>query len=241
MDRETLVDLIPAYALGALDSVERTEFEAWLATDAEARRLLVEYQAVADSLVLLTPARTAPAHLGDDLRRRLAESPTPVIVPRRTRRMSFLRPLAAVAVFVLLAAVVLFWTAQQVNAPNGSAAQLFAQLNQHENVHRVALAPSEGHDQVAGELVSDGERAAIEVWELPALSSNQSYELWLIDENGAKSGGLFEASPSGEPTYIEVKLEKPLEEYQGIGASIEPAGGSPEAGPTGPRVFGVSL
>jgi anti-sigma-K factor RskA len=155
--------------------------------------------------------------------------------------MSFLRPLAAVAIFVLLAAVVLFWTATQVNAPNGDLAQLFDQLAEHENVRRVALAPTEGNNQIAGELVSDGERAVIEVWELPTLNADQSYELWLIDENGPKSGGLFQASPSGEPTYIEVKLEKPLEEYQGIGASIEPAGGSPEAGPTGPRVFGVSL
>ena len=49
MDRETLLDLIPAYALGALDSEERAEFEAWLSTDSDGRRLLAEYQAVFDT------------------------------------------------------------------------------------------------------------------------------------------------------------------------------------------------
>ncbi len=241
MDRETLLDLIPAYALGALDSEERAEFEAWLTTDAEGRRVLADYQAVADSLVLMTPARPAPAYLTDDLRRRLAENPTPVVLPRSARRMSFLRPLAAVAIVALLVAAVLFWSATQVSAPNGNGAQLFAQLAEHEDVRRVALAPGEGQNQLAGEFVSDGERAVIEVWELPALSSDQTFELWLVDENGPKSGGLIEAAPSGEPTYIVVPLDKPLDEYQGFGVSIEPEGGSPEAGPTGPRVFGVSL
>jgi anti-sigma-K factor RskA len=243
MDRETLLDLIPAYALGALDSEERTEFEAWLATDAEGRRLLTEYQAVTDSLVLMTPAHHAPAHLTDDLRRRLAESSAhaSVVLPRPARQLSFLRPLAAVAVIALVLVAVLFWSATRVDAPNGSGAQLFAQLAEAENVRRVALAPSEGHDQLAGEFVSDGERAVIEVWELPPLDSNQTFELWLVDESGPKSGGLIEAAPSGEPTYIVVPLDKPLDEYQGIGVSIEPEGGSPEPGPTGPRIFGVSL
>jgi anti-sigma-K factor RskA len=121
------------------------------------------------------------------------------------------------------------------------AAQLFAQLTQEENVRRVALTPSEGHDQLAGELVSDGSRAVIQVWQLPALSSDQTFEVWLIDEAGAQSGGLVQAAPPDQPTYILVPLDKPLDEYQAFGVSIEPAGGSPEAGPTGPRIFGVSL
>lgn len=245
MDRETLLNLIPAYALGALDPEERAEFEAWLPSDPEAQRLLAEYQAVADSLVLMTPARQAPNHLQADLRRRLAESrgQSSAAMPRRavSRRIRLWRPLAAAAVIALVAAAILFWTATQVIAPNDSAAQLFAQLAQEENVRRIALSPGEGQNQVAGELLSDGRRAVIQVWQLPALSADQTFELWLIDENGPRSGGLVRAEPPGQPTYIVVPLDKPLEAYQAFGVSIEPAGGSPEPGPTGPRVFGVSL
>src|SRR5262245_35245263 len=74
MDRNTLLDLIPAYALGALDADERAEVDAFLATDDEARTLLAEYQAFTDSLVFSVPARPAPAHLNADLRQRLATS-----------------------------------------------------------------------------------------------------------------------------------------------------------------------
>jgi|FLYN01.1.fsa_nt_gi anti-sigma-K factor RskA len=248
MDRETLLDLIPAYALGALDPEERAEFEAWIATDPEARRLLAEYQTVADSLVLMAAARPAPAHLQADLRRRLAESRAQpsAVAPRRpaarpTSRAWFWRPLAAVAVLVLLAAAVLFWTATRVSAPNDAAAQLFAEIAQEQNARRIALTPGEGQTQLAGEFVSDGRRAVIEVWRLPQLQANQTFEVWLIDEDGPQSGGLVEAAPPGEPTYIVLPLEKPLDEYQGFGVSIEPEGGSPEQGPSGPRVFGVSL
>src|SRR5205085_5277677 len=74
MDRNILLDLIPAYALGALDPDERAEVEAFLATDDEARTLLAEYQAVTDAIVLTAPARRPPAHLNADLRQRLAAS-----------------------------------------------------------------------------------------------------------------------------------------------------------------------
>jgi anti-sigma-K factor RskA len=240
MDRETLLDLIPAYALGALDPDERAEFEAWLETDADARWMLAEYQSVADSLVLLTSARPAPAHLEADLRRRLAKSSEQSPPPRSGVTVLW-RPLAAVAVLVLVAAAVLFWSVTQVNAPNDVAAQLFAELNQAPDVRRVALTPAEGQNQLAGEFVSDGSRAVIEVWQLPPIQEDQTFEVWLVDEDGPESGGLVEPAPPGEPTYILVPLEKPLEAYQGFGVSIEPEGGSPEPGPTGPRVFGVSL
>jgi anti-sigma-K factor RskA len=249
MDRDTLFDLIPAYALGALDPEERAEFEAWLATDPEARRQLAEYQALADSLVLMTLVHQIPTHLEADLRRRLAESRGQR--SRGVTRSWLWRPLAAAAALVLVVAVVLVLSALPVNAPNGETptpgialddpAQLFAQLTQQDNIRRIALTPSEGQDQLAGEFVSDGSRAVIQVWKLPAISDDQTFEVWLIDEDGAQSGGLVEAAPPDEPTYILVPLDKPLEEYQGFGVSIEPDGGSPEPGPTGPRVFAVSV
>ncbi len=244
-----MLDLIPAYALGALDPDERAEFEAWLATDPEAQQLLAEYQALADPLVMMTPLRQAPAHLEVDLRRRLAESRGQT--PRGTSRAWRWRPLAVAAALALVAAVVLVLSALPVAAPNDGtptpditldeAAQLFAQLRQEENVRRIALTPSEGQDQLAGEFVSDGNQAVIQVWRLPVLSDDQTFEVWLVDEGGPQSGGLVEAAPPDEPTYILVPLDKPLDEYQGFGVSIEPAGGSPEQGPTGPRIFGVSL
>src|SRR5690349_9153281 len=116
MNRETFLDLIPAYALGALDADEREAFETMLANDAEAQKLLAEYQGFTDLLVLTTPAQPAPAHLKDDLRKRLTEqrktskpvpeiitlpkSPQPVPVRRSNRTMAGLLALAAMLAVV---------------------------------------------------------------------------------------------------------------------------------------------
>jgi anti-sigma factor RsiW len=76
MNRDDLIDLIPAYALGALDADEKAEFETWLAGDLQAQALLAEYRQVADRLVIAAPLRAAPPHLQADLRRRLATTRT---------------------------------------------------------------------------------------------------------------------------------------------------------------------
>src|SRR5687767_3642724 len=73
MDRDTLLDLIPAYALDALDETERLEVAALLETDAEARQLLQDYHAVAEVLSLVVSVREAPASTRTGLQQRLAE------------------------------------------------------------------------------------------------------------------------------------------------------------------------
>ncbi|MEP0763458.1 MAG: hypothetical protein HRF48_12060, partial [Chloroflexota bacterium] len=72
VSRDELLGMIPAYALNALDPDEARVLEAWLPTDPEGQALLVEYRALAGQLYVLAPPRPAPAHLGADLRARLA-------------------------------------------------------------------------------------------------------------------------------------------------------------------------
>src|SRR5689334_9916746 len=113
MDRNILLDLIPAYALGALDPAELAEVERSLASDPEAQRLLADYQQVADLLLLTIPARRAPVALADDLRLRLKTEPrltanvtpaTATVSPqRRILHPAWLIPLAAAAALLILA------------------------------------------------------------------------------------------------------------------------------------------
>jgi anti-sigma-K factor RskA len=240
MDRNTLLDLIPAYAFGALDPDERAEVEALLTTDLEARRLLAEYEAMADWLVVATPARLAPPHLGDDLRRRLAASRVPAAqaaVSRRAARpvwLPFALGAAAALVVVLLGLLLLI-------QPGDPARDLYNRLVAQTDAHRIPLTPAMD-DQTNGELImsADGREAVIRVAALPAINPDQTFQLWLIDEQGARSGGLFRFNHSEEPVYIPVPLEKPAEAYTAFGMSIEPKEGSPDPnGPTGPRVFAV--
>ncbi len=257
MDRETVLELIPAYALGALDADERAAVEALLATDADARKLLAEYQTITDHLSLMTPARRAPAHLQGDLRSRLAAQrstqrtapavpvsapPPPVTAITRPPRVQRLwLPLTAAAAIVLVAAALLFLRGGQ--APANPGEQLFTQIVAQADARQIPITASE--NQVAtGEMVltADGTQAVIRVAQLPTITTEQTFQLWLIDANGARSGGLLQFANAQGTNYIVLPLEKPVQEYAGFGVSIEPAGGSPNPdGPSGPRVFGVSI
>jgi anti-sigma-K factor RskA len=103
------------------------------------------------------------------------------------------------------------------------------------------LEPGEGQDDTWGNLVasSEGDKAVICAWEMPDIAPDQTFQLWLIEpDGGIHSGGIFRADP--DIAYIPVPLDRPLNTYQAVGVSIEPAGGSAD-GPTGPRVFRVYI
>lgn len=261
MDRNTLLDLIPAYALGALDIEERAEVEALLATDAEAQQMLAEYQAVADDLILTVPARPAPAHLSADLRQRLAANrrqaanvaprstaAEPTLVPSTTkpnlrRRTPVWLPLVAAAatIAIVVAAVLLL---RPPSGPPSDPAQRYQWIIAQENVRRIPIAAADPALSTQGELVltSDGKYGVIEVRQLPEIPNNQTYQLWLIDDQGAHSGGIMDFSQPHGPNYISLPLEKAADDYDAFGLSIEPEGGSPDPnGPTGDRVFGVAV
>jgi anti-sigma-K factor RskA len=247
MDRNTLLDLIPAYALGALDADERAEVEALLAADAEAQHLLADYQAVTEAMVLATPARRAPAHLGGDLKQRLAAarpappkpvSSAPIEVLPHGRRSPLLIPLVAVAaIMIVLLGLLLILRNQQ------DPSQVYAQIAALPDALHYPITPV-FQPTTSGEMVvsPDGKLAVVRVEDLPDINPDQTFQLWLIDANGARSGGLLKfASPQG-PNYISLPLDKPVQEYKSFGVSIEPEGGSPKAdGPSGPRAFGVSI
>lgn len=249
MDRETVLDLIPAYALGAVDAEERAAVEALLATDAEARQLLAEYQVITDHLSLMTPARRAPDHLQSDLRRRLAaqraaqtDVPAPVAVAARSRLPQRLwLPLSAAAAVALVVAALLLLRGGQPPADPGE--QLFAQIVAQADARQIPIAAS-ANQTATGELAltADGTQAVIRVAQLPVITAEQTFQLWLIDEDGARSGGLLQFANAQDTHYIILPLEKPAQDYTAFGLSIEPTGGSPDpSGPSGPIVFGVSV
>jgi anti-sigma-K factor RskA len=251
MDRETLLDLIPAYALGSLDAEEQQLVEALLAEDSEAQQLLAEYQAITDLLVLAVPVQPAPSHLQADLRQRLAQRREPetpaapvVAVPRPVLpavTSPLRRWLALAAILTVIFGVVALLNSLQT--PDLSGEALFSQLAAREDVIRVALVPGEDMTQLAGELVAvpDGTEAVIAVSNLPVLSEDETYQLWLAAPDGVISGGLFAAESDGA-TYIVLPITRPVSSYNGFGVSREAAGGSPFPDrPAGTGVFRVPL
>ncbi len=65
------------------------------------------------------------------------------------------------------------------------------------------------------------------------------YQFWLIDPSGDRtSGGTFSVDAQGRG-WVLIRSPKPLNNFQSVGVTIEPEGGSPA--PTGAKMMGTSL
>ncbi len=234
-----------AYALGALDAEERAELELHLDGCPSCQALLADYQQVADGLLHLAPAQ-APA---PDLRRRLSEMTGSGLRPAQSdRRLIRLRwPQAALAAAGLaLVAVNLFLVAQVQELSSRSEALLADQRANQTALALLSYPSSQVADLEQGELRGSFiyedqlQLAVLNVWGLPALGSDQAYQLWLIGEDGSRaSGGLFSAADDEQFVSTVVWARDAFGTIQGIGITIEPAGGSQS--PTGQRVLGTDL
>lgn len=60
---------------------------------------------------------------------------------------------------------------------------------------------------------------------MPATESDETYELWLIDEAGPAPAGLFDVDERGRATRV---MTGDMDNAEAIAVTVEPAGGSPE-------------
>jgi anti-sigma-K factor RskA len=95
--------------------------------------------------------------------------------------------------------------------------------------HKVVNLDTPGHRQLAEfVLVPDG-RGYLVTSDLPALSSDQTYQLWGVFGRRAISLGLLGRSP-GQATFTSAGSKSPT----ALALTVEPAGGS--STPTGPML-----
>ena len=80
--------------------------------------------------------------------------------------------------------------------------------------------------------------ATLTITNLPPLTTEQQYQLWLIHDGQQDSGAVFSVDDEGW-AEVTIDAQRPLTSYGAFGITIEPAGGSP--GPTGQRVLGFNL
>ena len=237
MNHETIQELIPAYALGATDPEESAWVETHLRACARCRALLADYQLLADQLLYTVPYTPAPSHLQADLRRRIAP-PAPT---RSVFRLSWRQAPAfalALAAALLLLSNAYWWT---------RTTQLQRQLTLQATAiplivsgQRIRLTGDVPAPQAWGELhfQPQAQVAVLQVYRLPPLPPGKVYQLWLIRNGQRDSGGLFRVDERGTGTLL-VTSPKPLQEYDAVGVTVEPEGGS--SGPTSPRVIGGNL
>ncbi len=257
---EELEELIPAFMLDAVDSADRARIESHLPRCRRCSQLVEAYQPVTDLMAYAAEPVEPRAELKYRVlaatmpQRKVAPAPAPSPLAQFSTWLSSLfraSAFSALALLLLLALGVWNFTLQNQIAHQAAATnQLSADVTRQRGL-LTALAYADGQPrrlqgtevaaQAMGRLYSVYDETAFMVvtYDLPVLKPDQAYQLWLIDPSGNRtSGGVFTVDERGRG-WLFGRAPKPLSEYQSVGVTVEPAGGSP--GPTGAKMLGGSL
>jgi hypothetical protein len=152
------------------------------------------------------------------------EPASPRRADRAAERRWFQRPgaiLAAAAAAVLLIA----GTVVGVNwgGPAGWGAQRDVQAIASAPDAQTADAEVPGGGTVELVWSADLGRSAVRAADLPDAGPGSTYELWYIDESGARPAGTFDPSRGGEAFVV---LDGEFQPGLVVGITVEPAGGS---------------
>ncbi len=232
-----VLDLLPAFALGSLDSEEAARVEGHLLSCLICRNESDAWREVSGQLSLAAPVRAPSPALKGRLRQRVqATSPQPrarVQTARRPWRERFLPVWSLVSLCLIIAFAGLSVFLWQRLGRIGSVAS-------HNGMHAVPLNSTDSASKATGFVLisQDGDSGTLVVDGLPPLADSQQYQVWLTRDGQRISGALFSTD---EKDYGTTRLRAPraLLDYSAVDITVEPAGGSPQ--PTGMRVLGGPL
>jgi anti-sigma-K factor RskA len=216
MDRERFDERKDAFVLGALPEEERREFEEYLASHPERQAEIDELGAVAGLLALSPQEQEPPPELRRSI---MAVVEAEAEHPRAGSGLARMRELLGVRTLALGAAALLV-QAQiqdlQSQAPSPQAP--------HDG-RLVALEGSGAARQASVEvMILDNDRAVLMAEDMPPVPEDKTFQIWVIENDVPKPGGLFE---TGEE-WVVTSVETPLDGADIIAVTVEPEGGSPQ-------------
>lgn len=222
-----------AYAIDALDDIERAQFERHLAECPDCRD---EVDSLREASAVLAEAVAAPP--SDALRERLLAEiarvrPLPPLtvtsLPERRRRFRPVALVAAAAAVIALGAGGVAWqTMQDDTTQQGPTLSAVDQVLQAKDAERYTK-QLPGGATISITRSPTLNRAVLETSGMEDLPSDKVYEMWFAQKGkGMVPAGLMEAANG---TFL---MEGDAAEAIGAGITVEPAGGSTE--PTLPPV-----
>jgi anti-sigma-K factor RskA len=212
---EELKELIAAYALGAVPEEEIGVIRAHILSCEECMAEADGYVDATGALALAVDSVELPAGFEERVLARVREGETAAVPEGRRRRGWPLAPaLAAGALVIALFAVL---TAGLLDARSD--------LSQHERLLAVLLHDGgievEGSGAV-GRMVATDDGGVFAVAGLRKAPDEHTYQLWLIEDDEAKSAGTFDVR---EGISIH-ETEQSLEGVDVVAVTIEPGDGS---------------
>ena len=189
-------ELIPAFALNALEADERAQVEQHLRDCDACAAIAAEYAAVAEMLARTAPSLAPPARLKRRVLAATAGEPKPAFhfgdwlagvlrTPAFSAATLVVAMIAIVQVFLLQNQV-----AQQATALTQQREVMIAMA--YTDSQPIHLSGTDAAPRAEGRLHRYEDTAVAFVQQMPALASNQVYQFWLIDAGGDRtSGGTF--------------------------------------------------
>lgn len=225
-----VVELLAAYALGALDDAEVAQVEAHLPGCAACRAELREIEAITNDLPLAIAEVNPPASVQQQLWANINPPQTEMVHQKRPslwqqmiatykqhRAIAFSQLALLALVLILFTSTILLW--QQANKLS-SATQRGRLQAIHLNSTGV-IPDADGYLTVSG----DGLSGAIILDQVPQLAEDQQYQLWLVKDGMRVSAALLSVDELG---YGGGRVNAPesLFNYSSAEVTIEPVDGS---------------
>jgi anti-sigma-K factor RskA len=237
---DDILDLLTAYALGALEPSEIARVSALLDEQPELRATLAELRATADKLPFGLPEAVPP----EDLRQRVLDRATgrssqSISQPRPPARRLYgwLAGLGGIAAVAVLAAAIGWAQLFQARSDLVETRAVLVETQQKVAESQAVIASLQGSGGSASILrTRDG---AVMIAHLPPLEPGRVYQLWRIQgSNSPASAGTFFVNPQGFTTAALPSDQQPRA-GEVVAVTNEPVGGSP--GPTSdPLILGKS-
>ena len=196
MEHDRIIDLVPLYALDALEGVELLEFESHLETCQVCAAELALHQSVTAGFTADEPA---PSHVWDRIANEVSEPESPPEIGRladkrgaRDRRLVWMASVAALA----LGAVALF-QAVEMNELSGPEGVIAAAEAAAEEPGAIVADLDSATGTVARIVLSaDGDGFLVPA-DLETLGEDRTYQLWVITPGEAAiSAGVLGNDPA---------------------------------------------
>ena len=253
MSEHEFLDTLPSYAVGALSGAGLERLESHLREGCDLCESELQLLSLTVSRLSLSLADHAvPPGLKEKLRAGI-DREFPAAKPQATKS-SYNSWLAAAAVLILLLSGALLW--RQQSAVTELQSRLAQQRSQIEEFER-SMASQKKEIQwlrdpavqlalLSGLELAPGAKARM-IWNpveqkgilyaqsLPALTSDRSYQLWIIGDAGPVSGGIVEPDASGRAVLTIQQIVGKAQGNLQFAVTIEPHGGVPK--PTGSMVL----
>jgi anti-sigma factor RsiW len=239
-DADDLDALLGAYALDALEPAEARRVEEYLRVNPKAAAEVQDHREVATMLAFTgmdapvglwerieAQLDDAPPQPGPELARVMAIGDAPTDRGKRRRFASFGPWLAAAAAVIVIAGVALVFV-DRAAAPSTPIADAYEQARQDRDSAITELV-AEGAAVTASGVIDQDGHGFLDARDLPALSPDQTYQLWgvMAESGDVISLGILGPNPELETFSAEGGVEAlavTIEASPGVVSNGNPAG-----------------